>query len=264
MPFRGTIRQVPIECSNPIENPGDDLFKVVEDGIVVRGSKFAFRPGPSDGFSRKEIARVFGVNQFSVKRWEARYPQLANGRRAENERVLRYEPTAIVDVADQRGTRLDIVAVIDVGFPIGIVPFERLGLRNSRGSSGMISVSGRLLASLLQAHKAWSSLQGTSGQGQDGDFFARPKLHAIQMAPDDLLGFAALGSSLVSKASADRVAAAAGCPKRLVLLKAAQAAAIVRDAVRTPEGQGLLNLLLRLRRSRVLETEPGAEEKGAA
>ena len=206
-----------------------------------------------------------GVNQFSVKRWEARYPELAEGRMAANPRVLRYEATAIVNLADRLGMRVDIGAAVEMGFPLGIIPPEKIGLCESRGRAGPVPISSYLLTELRQAYEAWLSRSHISGQtvAVDG-FVSRPKLHPIQIDVEDLVGFVALGSSVISKTSAGRIAAASQFPAKHVELKAAQAAAAVRDAARTPEGQGLLHLLLQLRRSRLLEGEKYRGQKGAA
>ena len=246
-------------------SPRDGLFRVDADGIVLRGRRLSFREAPPDGFSRKQIARLLGVNQFSVKRWEARYPELAEGRRAANPRVLRYEAIAIVNLADRLGKRVDTGAAIELGFPLAIIPSENIGFCEPRGRAGSLPVSSSLMAELLQAYEAWHAHLNVSGQtaALDG-FVARPKLHPIQIDVEDLVGFVALGSSNISKTSAGRIAAASQFPAKHVEFKAAQAAAAVRDAARTPEGQGLLHLLLQLRRSRLLEGGNHQGTRGAA
>lgn len=256
---------MPIELSNTSERLRDDLFKVDVDGMVLRGRRLSFRAISTAGFSRKQIAGLLGANQFSIKRWEAKYSELAEGRSAANPRVLRYEATAIVNLAERLGRRIDIGTALEVGFPIGIIPLANVGISESQGRAGTASVSNNLMAELLQAYEAWLSRLSVSGQAAaPNDFVVRPKVHPIQIDVEDLVGFVALGSAAISKASAGRIAAASQFPVRHVELKAAQAAEVVRDAVRTPEGQGLLHLLLQLRRSRLQEGGKHQGTRGAA
>lgn len=127
------------------------------DGVQSNKAFVPFRRPPADGYSRKEIAALCSINHGSLKRLEGRYADLVSGRTAKNARVLRYSAERLVAFAAARNQRLDLLAAIEIGFPLDQIPVRLIGCRAlTPDSSGRVQVHSFPREQASQIVAAWA------------------------------------------------------------------------------------------------------------